>query len=86
MPAVDVENTLMRKHTSSVRRMLCKHSSDAAASVEGDSLDTELRSENSDMTATASQQVLREPSVGIIPIPVRYRVGFSTALVPQQQL
>jgi hypothetical protein len=31
-------------------------------------------------------EVLRGPSVGIVPILVRYRVGFPTALIPQLKL
>jgi hypothetical protein len=59
-----------KKNQGRFRHVGSDHSlSDALASVEGDSLETDSRSENSDMAATVRQQVLREPSVGIILIP-----------------
>jgi len=38
------------------------------------------------MDATERQEIITEPSVGIVPVLLRYGVGFSTALVPQLQL
>jgi hypothetical protein len=56
------------------------------ASVEDDGLETDVRSASSGMDAIDRHEVLRRPSVGIVPILVRYRVRISTALVPQLQL
>jgi hypothetical protein len=55
------------------------------ASVEDDRLETHVRSASSGMDAIDRHEVLRVPSVGIVLILVRYRVSFSTALVPQLQ-
>jgi hypothetical protein len=57
-----------------------------SASVEDDPLETDLRSASSGMDATDRQEVLRGPSVGIVPILVQYRMSFSKALVPRLQL
>jgi hypothetical protein len=45
-----------------------------------------VRSASSGMDAIDRHEVLRGPSVGIVPIVMRYRVSFSMALVPQLQL
>jgi hypothetical protein len=49
-------------------------------------LETDVRYASSGMDAIDRHEVLLVPSAGIVPIPVRYRVSFSTALVPQLQL
>jgi hypothetical protein len=53
------------------------------ASVDDDRLETDVRSASSGMDAIDRHEVLRGPPVEIVPILVRYRVSFSTALVPQ---
>jgi hypothetical protein len=56
------------------------------ASVEDYRLETDVSVANSGMGVIYRQAVLRGPSGGIVPILVRHRVSFSTALVPQLQL
>jgi hypothetical protein len=56
------------------------------ASAEDDRLGTNVRFASSDMDAIDREEVLRGPPVKIVPILIRYRVSFSTALVPQLQL
>jgi hypothetical protein len=56
------------------------------ASVVDDRLETDVRSTSSGMDGIDRHEVFRGPSVGIVPILVRYRVSFSMALVPQLQL
>jgi hypothetical protein len=51
-------------------------------SVEDDRVETDMPFTNSGMHATDGHEELRGPSVRIVPILVRYRVSFSTALVP----
>jgi hypothetical protein len=55
-------------------------------SVEDDRLEADMRSASSGVDATDRHEVLRGLSVEIIQIFVRYRMSFSTALVPQLQL
>lgn len=48
--------------------------------------ETDVHPENSGMDAIGRHEALREPSLMIVAIPVRYRVSFSTALISQLQL
>jgi hypothetical protein len=54
--------------------------------VEDDGPEADMPFVSNGMDATDHHEVLRAPTVGIIPIFLRYRVCFSTALVPQLQL
>jgi hypothetical protein len=49
-------------------------------------METDVRSGNSDFDAINWRKGLREHSIKIIPVLVRYRVSFCTAIVPQQLL
>jgi hypothetical protein len=53
------------------------------ASVKDDCLETNVRSASSGVDEIDGYEVLRLLSVTIVPVLVRYRVSFSTALVPQ---
>jgi hypothetical protein len=54
--------------------------------VEDDRPVTDAHSVSSDMDAIDCHEVLREPSVGLVPNLVRYFVSSFTVLVPQLQL
>ena len=56
------------------------------ACVRGDRVKKEVRPASSCMDETDSQEVVRNPLVGTVPVFLRYGVRFSTALVPQLQL
>jgi hypothetical protein len=54
--------------------------------VKDDRLETDVLSASRGMDAIDRHEVRRGPWVGITPVPERYRVSFSTALVPRLQL
>jgi hypothetical protein len=54
--------------------------------VEDDRTETYAHFASRGMDAIERQEAIIEPSVGTVPVLLRYRVGFSTALVPQLQL
>jgi len=54
--------------------------------VEDNRTETYAQSASRGMDAIERQEAIKEPSIGIVPVLLRYRVGFSTALVPQLQL
>jgi hypothetical protein len=83
------------KYASSIHRTLCKkslptvcwcHSYSQNCIVEDDFLETDVRSTGSDVDATEGHEVLRRPSVGIVPILIQYRVTLSMTFVPQLPL
>jgi predicted hotdog family 3-hydroxylacyl-ACP dehydratase len=87
---VDVKNTLTRKTRFVCPQNVVKkghpHRVDVLAirkiaSVEDDHVETDLHSTSSGMDTIDCHEVLRAPSVGIVPILVRHRVRFPTALV-----
>jgi hypothetical protein len=78
---LSTESCVKRDHPQGVDVAIRK-----IASVEDNRLETDTRSTSSGMDAIDHQEELRGPSAGIVPTLVRYRVSFSTALVPQLQL
>jgi hypothetical protein len=54
--------------------------------LEEDHLETDVRSVSIDMDAIDFHKLIQGPSVGVVPILMRYHMSFSMALVPQVQL
>jgi hypothetical protein len=78
MHRLSTESYVKRAHPLCVDVVVCK-----TASAKDDRLESNVRSASSGMDAINRHEVLRGPSVKIVPMPLRYRVSFSTALVPQ---
>jgi hypothetical protein len=89
--AVDVEHILTRKTCFVHRIRAHPQCADGAAirriaSVQDDRLDTDVSSASRGMDAIVRREVLRGSSLGTVPVLLRDRVRFSTALVPHLQL